>query len=75
MPSQTVIPLFPLGLVLLPQMPLPLHIFEERYKLMIGECIDSHTAFGLVFLTEAVFRQWVAPPVLWGFSNAIAMAG
>ena len=49
MPSQTVIPLFPLGLVLLPQMPLPLHIFEERYKLMIGECIDSHTAFGLVF--------------------------
>ena len=49
MQSETVIPLFPLGLVLLPRMPLPLHIFEERYKLMIGECIDSNTAFGLVF--------------------------
>ncbi|MBW2585161.1 MAG: hypothetical protein JRE36_16800 [Deltaproteobacteria bacterium] len=36
MQPETVIPLFPLGLVLLPQMPLPLHIFEERYKLMIG---------------------------------------
>jgi len=47
--SETVIPLFPLGLVLLPQMPLPLHIFEERYKLMIGECIEGNTAFGIVF--------------------------
>ncbi len=46
--SETVIPLFPLGLVLLPQMPLPLHIFEERYKLMIGECLKHHTAFGIV---------------------------
>ena len=47
--SETVIPLFSLGLVLLPQMPLPLHIFEERYKLMIGECIGSNTAFGIVY--------------------------
>ena len=46
---ETVIPLFPLGLVLLPQMPLPLHIFEERYKLMIAECIERHAAFGIVF--------------------------
>ena len=49
MPSETVIPLFPLGLVLLPRMPLPLHIFEERYKMMIGECLERHTAFGIVF--------------------------
>jgi len=49
MPSEIVIPLFPLGLVLLPQMPLPLHIFEERYKLMIGECLARNTAFGIVF--------------------------
>jgi Lon protease-like protein len=48
--SETIIPLFPLGLVLLPRMPLPLHIFEERYKLMIGECLESRTAFGIVFL-------------------------
>ncbi|MGD9301410.1 MAG: LON peptidase substrate-binding domain-containing protein [Desulfobacterales bacterium] len=49
MQSETIIPLFPLGLVLLPQLPLPLHIFEERYKLMIGECLEKNTAFGIVF--------------------------
>ena len=49
MPSETVIPLFPLGLVLLPRMPLPLHIFEERYKLMIGQCLERNAAFGIVF--------------------------
>jgi Lon protease-like protein len=42
------IPLFPLGLVLLPGMPLQLHIFEERYKLMISECLSADTAFGIV---------------------------
>ena len=49
MQPETIIPLFPLGLVLLPQMPLPLHIFEERYKLMIGKCLDSQKAFGVVY--------------------------
>ena len=49
MSPETIIPLFPLGLVLLPQMPLPLHIFEERYKLMIGECLERQAAFGIVF--------------------------
>ena len=34
-------PLFPLGLVLLPHELVPLHIFEDRYKLMIGECLDE----------------------------------
>jgi Lon protease-like protein len=43
------IPLFPLGLVLMPQIPLPLHIFEERYKLMIGECLAENKEFGIVF--------------------------
>lgn len=47
--SQNTIPLFPLGLVLLPQMPLPLHIFEERYKLMIGECLSENKEFGIVY--------------------------
>ena len=49
MSPETIIPLFPLGLVILPQMPLPLHIFEERYKLMIGECLERKAAFGIVF--------------------------
>ncbi len=43
------IPLFPLGVVLLPQMVMPLHIFEERYKLMISECLESNSPFGIVF--------------------------
>lgn len=35
------LPLFPLDIVLLPEEPLPLHIFEERYKQMIGECLEA----------------------------------
>ena len=42
------IPLFPLGLVLLPGMRLPLHIFEERYKQMITDCLADHRPFGIV---------------------------
>ena len=40
--------LFPLGIVLLPGEQVPLHIFEERYKELIGECLDLDTEFGLV---------------------------
>ena len=49
MKSEDTIPLFPLGLVLMPQIPLPLHIFEERYKLMIGECLAEDREFGIVY--------------------------
>lgn len=41
-------PLFPLELVLLPRTPLPLHIFEERYKEMIGLCLEEPSEFGVV---------------------------
>ena len=41
------IPLFPLNLVLFPGMPLPLHIFEERYKAMIGDCMRYNSPFGV----------------------------
>jgi uncharacterized protein len=44
------LPLFPLNSVLFPGMPLKLHIFEERYKLMINECIDKHLPFGVVLI-------------------------
>ena len=44
----TLLPLFPLELVLLPGTPLPLHIFEPRYKEMIGECLTAETSFGVV---------------------------
>jgi len=42
------LPLFPLEVVLLPGTPLPLHIFEPRYKEMIGECLAEHRTFGVV---------------------------
>lgn len=42
-------PLFPLGLVLLPGEVVPLHIFEARYRIMIGECLDQGTEFGIVW--------------------------
>lgn len=50
-------PLFPLGLVLLPQELVPLHIFEERYKLMIGECLESDSEFGIVWLSDDGLRD------------------
>ncbi|HVW77251.1 MAG TPA: LON peptidase substrate-binding domain-containing protein [Alloacidobacterium sp.] len=42
------VPLFPLDVVLFPGTPLPLHIFEERYKEMISECLSEKSCFGVV---------------------------
>ena len=50
-------PLFPLGLVLLPQELVPLHIFEERYKLMIGECLENDSEFGILWLSDEGLRD------------------
>lgn len=50
-------PLFPLGLVLLPHELVPLHIFEERYKIMIGECLEQETEFGIVWLSDEGLRD------------------
>lgn len=44
----TLLPLFPLDLVLLPGVPLTLHIFEPRYKEMIKECLDHKSGFGMI---------------------------
>ena len=45
-------PLFPLEIVLFPGSPLPLHIFEPRYKEMIAECLEQKRAFGMVLVKE-----------------------
>lgn len=45
-------PLFPLGIVALPSEVVPLHIFEERYKTMIGECLERGEEFGIVWLSD-----------------------
>jgi Lon protease-like protein len=50
--QQELLPLFPLQLVLLPNAQLALHIFEERYKEMIGEAIQRKSEFGIVLASE-----------------------
>jgi Lon protease-like protein len=49
--------LFPLGLVLLPGERVPLHIFEPRYKELIGECIAEEREFGLLLADDDGLRQ------------------
>lgn len=46
------LPLFPLQIVLLPGGELPLHIFEDRYKEMMGEVIRNHLEFGVVLAND-----------------------
>jgi Lon protease-like protein len=45
-------PLFPLDIVALPSESVPLHVFEERYRTMIEQCLDSEGEFGIVWLSE-----------------------
>ena len=42
------IPIFPLALVVFPNSKYPLHIFEERYKILINKCLGNSTGFGIV---------------------------
>jgi Lon protease-like protein len=51
------IPLFPLNVVLMPGAPLPLHIFEERYKQLVNECLESESEFGMVLADESGTRR------------------
>lgn len=55
MEPNTELPLFPLDMVLLPHRRVPLHIFEERYKLMIEECLDNASEFGIVWGSDDTF--------------------
>ena len=50
-------PLFPLELVVLPTEMVPLHIFEERYKTMVGECLARDQEFGVVWLSDNGLRH------------------
>jgi Lon protease-like protein len=50
-------PLFPLELVALPGELVPLHIFEERYKTMMGECLDGGTEFGIVWMADEGLKE------------------
>ena len=50
-------PLFPLELVVLPTEMVPLHIFEERFKTMVGECLARDHEFGVVWLADDGLRH------------------
>jgi Lon protease-like protein len=59
MPDATLneFPLFPLGIVALPGELIPLHIFEERYKTMMNECLEREHEFGIVWLSDDGLRD------------------
>lgn len=69
------LPLFPLNTVLFPGMPLTLHIFEERYKQMVGLCLQQQRPFGVVLIREGVAEQGPLPePHAVGCTAHIAQA-
>lgn len=49
---KALLPLFPLDVVLFPGTPLPLHVFEPRYKELISECLEQKKTFGIVRAEE-----------------------
>ena len=57
LPETLQLPIFPLGVVLFPGMPLPLHIFEERYRAMIRRCLEEKHGFGVVLLREGLAER------------------
>jgi ATP-dependent Lon protease len=85
--TERLLPLFPLPLVLFPGVPLPLHIFEPRYREMLADCLAADRRFGIVFTPEdaeegprrgaigciAIIRESEALPD--GRSNIVVLGG
>jgi Lon protease-like protein len=65
------LPLFPLNTVLFPGMPIRLHIFEERYKLMIGRCYQTTQPFGVVLIKQGEEVGEMAEPFMVGCTAVI----
>ena len=66
------LPLFPLNVVLFPGMALPLRVFEERYKQMIGRCLETDKEFGVVLIREGQEVGEPATPFAVGTVASIA---
>jgi Lon protease-like protein len=66
------LPLFPLNSVLFPGMLINLHIFEDRYKQMIGLCMKTRQPFGVVLIAEGQEAYGVAKPHMIGCTAHIA---
>ena len=69
-PEPVHLPLFPLHTVLAPGIALPLHVFEERYRIMVRRCLDASVPFGVVLIREG---SEVAPSD--GEASELAIAG
>ena len=48
--SETVLPMFPLGTVLLPSTAVSLHVFEDRYRALARHCMDGDRRLGVVLI-------------------------
>ena len=60
------LPLFPLpNIVLFPQMPLPLHVFEPRYRKMVGDVLDSHKTIGMSLLQPGWEPHYQGRPAIY----------
>lgn len=69
------LPLFPLNTVLFPGTPVHLHIFEEHYKRMIGECLQENKPFGVVLIRSGLEASGpLAEPYPVGCSANIVQA-
>ena len=73
-PQGELLPLFPLQTVLYPGMPLPLHIFEERYRQMIDKCLEHDAPFGVTLIKKGVEVGGPAEPFDVGTSARIVEA-
>ena len=56
------LPLFPLPVVLFPGVPMPLHIFEPRYREMLSDIRVTDSLFGLSYFDPSASNQEIPPP-------------
>ena len=65
-PLPSPLPLFPLpNAVLFPKMPLPLHIFEERYRQMVRDVVDAHETIGMILLRPGWEADYQGRPAVY----------
>ena len=57
----TELPIFPLSVVLFPSVPLPLHIFEPRYRQMLGDIRAGNNFFGLSYFDPSTTEKEIPP--------------
>ena len=69
--QQRALPLFPLNIVLFPNAVLPIHVFEERYKLMVQRCLDADSKLGVVLIKSGSEVGEPAEPHLTGTLGGI----